>query len=199
MAEQTVHDVDHLKESVGTSMPIDDIAQTTSVSAAGNGQAHTQTEATEGLPTARADADGQIQRQPGLADSKYAAPETAAHQDVDTDTDAKIEDIIERPTSAADASAGSDTDTSRADAADSAQGTGLGHTRSNSVKKPTTFKSVSVTKSFLAKAAVAAPNVRPGEKGEHTRRESLSGFVSNIVQAPRVDRTHQRSRWQNHG
>jgi hypothetical protein len=40
-----------------------------------------------------------------------------------------------------------------------------GHVRSGSVKKPTSFKSVSVTKNFLAKAATAQPVVRPGDKG----------------------------------
>lgn len=40
-----------------------------------------------------------------------------------------------------------------------------GHVRSGSVKKPTSFKSVSVTKNFLAKAATAQPVVRTGEKG----------------------------------
>jgi hypothetical protein len=194
MAEQTVHDVDHLKESVGTSMPIDDIAQTIPVSAAGNGQAHTQLEATEGLPTARADEDGQRQKQPGLSASKYAAPEAVAHLDPHTeDADAKIEEMIERPASAADASAGSDTDSSRPDAADLAHGGALGHTRSNSVKKPTTFKSVSVTKSFLAKAAVAAPNVRPGEKGRDTIGALLRGVVLTTIQAQDLDRTRQRS------
>ena len=40
-----------------------------------------------------------------------------------------------------------------------------GHVRSGSVKKPTSFKSVSVTKNFLAKAATAQPVVRTGKKG----------------------------------
>jgi hypothetical protein len=40
-----------------------------------------------------------------------------------------------------------------------------GHVRSGSVKKPTSFKSVSVTKNFLAKAATAQPVIRSGDKG----------------------------------
>lgn len=40
-----------------------------------------------------------------------------------------------------------------------------GHVRSGSVKKPASFKSVSVTKNFLAKAATAQPVARTGEKG----------------------------------
>jgi hypothetical protein len=57
----------------------------------------------------------------------------------------------------AEASGGSDTDSGRKESSS-------GHARSNSVKKPTTFKSVSVTKNFLAKA-VGAQVARPGEKG----------------------------------
>src|SRR6202000_1165743 len=60
----------------------------------------------------------------------------------------------------ADASGGSDTDSGRKESA--------GHARSNSVKKPTTFKAVSVTKSFLAKVVTGAQITRPGEKGVHT-------------------------------
>jgi hypothetical protein len=59
----------------------------------------------------------------------------------------------------ADASGGSDTDSGRKESA--------GHARSNSVKKPTSFKAVSVTKSFLAKVVTGAQVARPGEKGLH--------------------------------
>jgi hypothetical protein len=66
----------------------------------------------------------------------------------------------------AEASGGSDTDTSKPDAFGRKDGL-AGHNRSNSVKKPTSFKSVSVTKNFLAKAAVASPISRVTEKGRH--------------------------------
>jgi hypothetical protein len=49
----------------------------------------------------------------------------------------------------ADASGGSDTDASRPELG--------GQIRSNSVKKPATFKAVSVTKNFLAKAVGSTP------------------------------------------
>jgi len=40
------------------------------------------------------------------------------------------------------------------------------HARSNSVKKPTSFKAVSVTKNFLAKAGTTTPNAKVnGDKG----------------------------------
>jgi hypothetical protein len=58
----------------------------------------------------------------------------------------------------AEASGGSDTDTGRKE-------NSSGHARSNSVKKPPSFKSVSVTKNFLAKTAVGGQVTRPGEKG----------------------------------
>jgi hypothetical protein len=59
---------------------------------------------------------------------------------------------------------GSDTDISRPGSVDPAKQPG-GHLRTNSsVKKPAAFKSVSVTKNFLAKSAVAAPVARPGDK-----------------------------------
>lgn len=54
-----------------------------------------------------------------------------------------------------------------------------GHVRSGSVKKPTSFKSVSVTKNFLAKAATAQPVVRPGEKGEPVGMNLLRGIMTD--------------------
>jgi hypothetical protein len=66
----------------------------------------------------------------------------------------------------AEASGGSDTDTSKPDGVGQ-KISASGHARSNSVKKPTTFKSVSVTKNFLAKAAVGVVSTaKPGEKGK---------------------------------
>ena len=47
---------------------------------------------------------------------------------------------------------------------DQAKDRATGHLRSSSTKKPASFKSVSVTKNFLAKSAVSAPSARPGEK-----------------------------------
>ena len=71
---------------------------------------------------------------------------------------------------AIDGSVGSDTDTSRPlnfDAASKDPSEGPHHVRSNSIKKPATFKAVSVTKSFLAKAGTtAAPAVKgTGDSG----------------------------------
>lgn len=73
---------------------------------------------------------------------------------------------------AVDGSAGSDTDTGaplKADAAGKDDSDTPHHARSNSVKKPTTFKAVSVTKNFLAKAGTpTAPAAKTnGDIGEY--------------------------------
>lgn len=70
-----------------------------------------------------------------------------------------------------DGSAGSDTDTGgplKADAASKDESDTPHHARSNSIKKPTTFKAVSVTKNFLAKAGTpTAPAAKTnGDSGE---------------------------------
>jgi hypothetical protein len=79
----------------------------------------------------------------------------------------------------AEASGGSDTDTSKPDGLDRKDGIS-GHARSNSVKKPATFKSVSVTKNFLAKAAVGAvPNARPGDKGKFNPESIFYAFSNH--------------------
>lgn len=62
------------------------------------------------------------------------------------------------------ASGGSDTDISRPGSVDPTKQPGS-HLRTNSsLKKPAAFKSVSVTKNFLAKSAVSTPVARPGDK-----------------------------------
>ena len=72
--------------------------------------------------------------------------------------DGSIPDIL------ADHSVHSDTDGSRADAGEQKM-EGNHHTRTNSVKKPTTFSKVSVTKQFMAKTATVAPQAaKAGEK-----------------------------------
>ena len=60
---------------------------------------------------------------------------------------------------AVDGSAGSDTDTGgplKSEVKSTEESDYSHHARSNSVKKPTTFKAVSVTKNFLAKAGTPA-------------------------------------------
>jgi hypothetical protein len=63
----------------------------------------------------------------------------------------------------ADASGGSDTDISRPGSVDQSKRDGS-HVRTSSAAKKQPFKSVSVTKSFLAKTVTSTPAARPGDK-----------------------------------
>ena len=86
-----------------------------------------------------------------------------------------IEDVHERESAEApaehtgvDGSVGSDTETGKLIASDALlkeSSETKHHARSNSVKKPTTFKAVSVTKNFLAKANPAPAAKSNGDKG----------------------------------
>jgi hypothetical protein len=75
-----------------------------------------------------------------------------------------------------DGSGGSDTDISRPSSVDQTKRP-EGHMRTNSaLKKPTSFKSVSVTKNFLAKSAVTVPVARPGDKNATPAQPSASAL-----------------------
>jgi len=154
MAEQIAHDVVKEAQSAGVKSPSDDIATPSNDIPAGNGQAQ--------IPSYIADAEAN-----GYADgvAKSVAGDSTDGGELRRIESAKPDGGLSahNESAFAEASGGSDTDTSRADAAD--QKDEKGHTRSGSVKKPTSFKPVSVTKSFLAKSISASPVVRPGEKG----------------------------------
>nr|POE66651.1 hypothetical protein CFP56_72074 [Quercus suber] len=78
-----------------------------------------------------------------------------------------------------DNSAQSDTDVSRGDASEHQKE--QNHNRTNSVKKPTTFSKVSVTKTFLAKSATPVPVVaKQGEK------LAVVGAPAALVARPRL-------------
>ena len=84
----------------------------------------------------------------------------------------------------ADGSVGSDTETAKSLIADDAgrdTPETSHHVRSNSIKKPTSFKAVSVTKNFLAKAGTAStPNVKVnGDKG--MKDPSVKYQQSNVL------------------
>lgn len=72
---------------------------------------------------------------------------------------------IHEDSTAGDSNVGSDTDTSRADSTEQSKDAQGNIIRSGSIKKPTTFKSVSITKSFLAKTAAVPPAAKVGDKG----------------------------------
>ncbi|KAL6710281.1 hypothetical protein ACN47E_009227 [Coniothyrium glycines] len=182
MAEQVAKDVVKEAQSVGRPAPIDDTASTTNTPAVNgdppsgtattNNKSHetssgtddlngTLTPTVNGVSGSAATVDGSSQDfgQPlfnGDA-SEYLATESQA---------------------VADASGGSDTDISRPGSVDPLKQE-AGHVRANStVKKPSTFKSVSVTKNFLAKSAVSTPVARPGDKAASPAPLSTSSLLT---------------------
>lgn len=151
MAEQTAHDVVKEAQSMGDASSIDVTAKLSIVAPAGNGQAQATSENLDAPQDLEADASPQIVQTEVVGDTDVQAePEV---NDIPTD-EGEIQTVV------VDTSGGSDTDTSK-----DIKGSASGHVRSNSVKKPTSFKSVSVTKNFLAKT-VATPTTKPSDKGE---------------------------------
>ncbi|KAL1652143.1 hypothetical protein SLS58_000268 [Diplodia intermedia] len=174
MAEQITHDVVNEAQSMGGPSPIDVNATTTNDSSAGaapdtnfSNQDQLATSSTNAsLPsvpeskTNPSESNDAAKPSP-VTDESQKQPATDAVSETPKDSTpngtASPLPSLDDPSgtqSAADTSGGSDTDTSRA---------GKDGTKST-IKKPTSFKSVSVTKHFLAKTAVATP-AKVGEKG----------------------------------
>ncbi|KAF2855586.1 hypothetical protein T440DRAFT_158453 [Plenodomus tracheiphilus IPT5] len=195
MAEQVAYDVVKEAQSVGRSAPIDDSASTTSTPAV-NG------ELPSGPTTSKHDSP-QAPSAVTLAHKADAASTDGAHvsgtKDEDTvanQNNRRNPDLAPRTNAqhlsngdssdhsasesqaVADASGGSDTDISRPGSVDQSKRE-QGHVRTNSTaKKPSTFKSVSVTKAFLAKSVVSTPAARPGEKAPPTAQTSASAVLT---------------------
>jgi hypothetical protein len=148
MAAQIAHDVVKEVQSVGAQSLTGDIATS-----------QTLAPADSGLPN---------QPQSNVNEAAVTKANQGSDDDlqiVDAGINGPSRELARSPFSKealADASGGSDTDTSKPDGLAGKDGVS-GHTRTNSVKKPTTFKSVSVTKNFLAKTNV--PAALPGQKG----------------------------------
>jgi hypothetical protein len=169
MAESIAHDVVKEAQSVGSHhQPSDDIATPSNDYSAGNGQA-TQSQSSSS-PYNADNRDGNVVANgaggPAVATSVTEESADGASQvQVSKHEGGTVPGLSESVAQAlADASGGSDTDTSRPDTADPSKDA-KGHARTSSVKKPASFKPVSVTKSFLAKSLLASPNVRPSDKG----------------------------------
>ncbi|KAA6409274.1 MAG: hypothetical protein FRX48_06827 [Lasallia pustulata] len=183
MAEQSPRDVVNQAQSVGDPAPTDVSANTTTDSATSAAAAatpaptktETSSDSTPRDSTAVEENSGSVNS--GVESS--TTPEGLAHEiDADGDTTAsatspKVNGVnytSENPeldptedgtaqNAGLDSSVGSDTDTSKAEAADligKDNADGKHHVRSGSAKKPTTFKAVSVTKNFLAKAGTGS-------------------------------------------
>ncbi|KAL0256356.1 hypothetical protein SLS55_008750 [Diplodia seriata] len=174
MAEQITHDVVNEAQSMGGPSPIDVNATTTNDSSAGaapdtnfSNQDQLATSSTNAslssVPASKTNpSESNDAAKPlPVTDESQKQPATDAVSETPKDFTpngtASPLPSLDDPSgtqSAADTSGGSDTDTSRA-GKDGAKST---------IKKPTSFKSVSVTKHFLAKTAVATP-AKVGEKG----------------------------------
>ena len=162
MAETIARDVVKEAQSVGSHhQPSDESATNPNAFPAGNGQAATSDQPPTNSDARTSDANGVA------AGTVTAGEETSAGGAEDVlGGSSEGPGLSESVSQAlADASGGSDTDTSRNDAADAGKEDGKGHLRTGSVKKPASFKPVSVTKSFLAKSLSASPAPRPGDKG----------------------------------
>ncbi|KAK7609232.1 hypothetical protein JOL62DRAFT_557861 [Phyllosticta paracitricarpa] len=207
MAEQITHDVVNAAQSMGDSSPIGVNATTTNESSAGAAPDPTTTnkppqdsspstfskddaprdktgasETTSKDPTAALATDGSEQSK--ARDESFDKSKEAMLNGTELST----EDLAAQHL-AADTSGGSDTDTSRA-GKDGAK-----------PKKPTSFKSVSVTKNFLAKTAAAAPT-KVGEKAtpppqpkQFTDEELKQQFGIHMATRLQADEDAKESKW----
>lgn len=195
MAEQVVNDVVKEAQSVGSSAPIDDSASTTSTPAVNGELPSGPTTSKHDSPqqpsaaaiASKADAastDAAPVAGKKLADSVADQNNHASHGAVPhinapplCNGDSSDHSATESQ-AVADASGGSDTDISRPGSVDQSKRE-PGHVRTNSiVKKPSTFKSVSVTKNFLAKSVVSTPVARPGDKAAPAAQTSSSAVLT---------------------
>ncbi|KAF1994806.1 hypothetical protein P154DRAFT_624469 [Amniculicola lignicola CBS 123094] len=204
MAEQITHDVVKEAQSMGRSSPIDDTVTSTNHSARDGGAPFEPTTAnshsSDSSLTASANASsatsapadatetmdktGEETLTTSMADSGDHEPSGGVAGDTkehlangDLSEQSASEDVSSQH-AVGDASGGSDTDISRPGSVDQTKDRPAGHLRSNStsIKKPTSFKSVSVTKSFLAKSATPVPSAKPGEKSAPTGQTSVSAL-----------------------
>lgn len=191
MAEQTIQDVVKEAQSMGDASPIDATATTTNNSA-GDGEALSESmtailkpskvllssslnnsstsEPEIGVTPSSTNKANEDTLTPAITDAEEPRDNASRPKILeeplangDTGEHSAAEDVIGQA-ALAEISGGSDTDISRPGSVDQAKERPGRHIRSNSVKKPASFKAVSVTKNFLAKSAVSTPSVRPGDK-----------------------------------
>ncbi|KAI4093998.1 MAG: hypothetical protein LQ344_002443 [Seirophora lacunosa] len=114
-------------------------------------------------------------------------PSSLRMSSIEHDHERETAELSADQTAIIDGSVGSDTETSKTFASDQASkdpSEGPHHARSNSTaKKPSTFKAVSVTKNFLAKAGTTAP---PAAKGTADNPSASSATpINNASSVPR--------------
>lgn len=207
MAEQIRHNVVNGLESAGASAPADVALNTTTITSAADGSLETNADPTD-LTTAKSPATGADLAAPtskldalmvdhaadpsageaaeiavSAASSKrplFNADMPNGSQEHATRGEGLLEDGRSvTPDVSVDHSVQSDTDVSREDASEQQKETY--HSRTDSVKKPTTFSKISTTKTFLAKSATPVAVV--AKVGEKT---TVMGVVAAPLARPRL-------------
>ncbi|RAR12442.1 hypothetical protein DDE82_000153 [Stemphylium lycopersici] len=192
MAEQAAKDVVKEAQSVGRSAPIDDSASTTNTPAV-NGDPPSGIPTTKPTPpeapSTKPTANGTDTVSTGSAHVSETAEGNAAAADNKPSgaspnetrqphlNGALSEHSAADSLAVADASGGSDTDISRPGSVDQSKRDGT-HVRTSSTAKKQPFKSVSVTKSFLAKTVPSAPAARSGDKAAPAAPPKTSNVLS---------------------
>ncbi|KAK5121482.1 hypothetical protein LTR85_005315 [Meristemomyces frigidus] len=175
MAEQVSHHVVNQNESAGASALAGVAAHPIDIDTAAEGTQTTSNPATdltipetENLTTADSsaitpagdDEAAAVAAEPSAGEAGAAAAEAPAAQEQSIEVQGGLPNVLQDANSgeegSADHGANSDTDGSKGDSTEQKK-EGNHHVRTNSVKKPTTFSRVSVTKSFMAKTASPTP------------------------------------------
>jgi hypothetical protein len=200
MAEQVSHHVVNVPKSASGSSPLVDVAANTTTTTAGSGNNFTTTTKASGNsqsqnnPSAESKALGTERIDSGQAAAEPSAGDAAAKPDnVPANTTAPdasdkrtsnqepptlngVHDVASQGSAIEDggsqdvSAVNSDSEVNKGELKD-----GHLHVRTNSVKKPTTFSKVSVTKNFLAKSASTAPAAaKTGERGTKSACELQS-------------------------
>ncbi|KAJ4341303.1 hypothetical protein N0V95_007251 [Ascochyta clinopodiicola] len=189
MAEQVTNHVVKEAQSVARPAPIDDTASTTSPSAAhgelpappatnNSTTADTPSPSSNATPTpATLAAGAQTSADTATIDVKQSGSVPKDAGEALTNGDAGDRSGAESPHINGEAVSGSDTDISRPGSVDPTK-QDTGHARLSSVKKPAAFKSVSVTKSFLAKSAASTPAASPGLKAAPAVQPPTSALLT---------------------
>jgi len=158
MAEQVSHNVVDNILSASASAPADVAANTTTTEPASNGNHNVIT--TSDIPTTESFINDATNTDDAATTTNGSIPNEhlGSSAELNGTHDAASQVGSQEDGGSVDPSVTSDTEGRRGDGSDPKKEGGH-HVRANSVKKPTSFSKVSVTKSFLAKSASPAPAV----------------------------------------
>jgi len=164
MAEKYTQDVVNEAQSMGNSLPVDEPATISNVTTAGDGKVATN--ASNHVEETHLSTNELALQPPAteISSANQAVPQSNDTSAVEEEVQPTAEERVAQQ-AVIDASGGSDTDTSKDGTGQGTDGAS-GHVRSGSVKKPISFKAVSVTRNFLAKSTTTVPTVKSSEKGK---------------------------------